>query len=90
MKSVQIKIKSPSANYSDVELDFQVDETVLSVKEKIEENFPTKPPVSGQKLVYSGKILSDGCELKDVLRFEDEVTTFTFHPVCALPQKQVN
>jgi len=88
MKSVQIKIKSPSANYSDVELDFQVDETVLSVKEKIEENFPTKPPVSGQKLVYSGKILGDGCQLKDVLRFEDEVTTFTFHLVCALPQKQ--
>jgi len=58
------------------------------VKEKIEENFPTKPPVSGQKLVYSGKILSDGSELKDVLRLEDEVTTFTFHLVCALPQKQ--
>jgi len=88
MKSVQIKIKSPSANYSDVELHFQLDETVLSVKEKIEENFPTKPPVSGQKLVYSGKILSDGSELKDVLRLEDEVTTFTFHLVCALPQKQ--
>jgi len=87
-ESVQIKIKSPSANYSDLELPFQLTETVLTVKEKIEENFPSKPPVSGQKLVYSGKILADKAALKDILRFDSEVTTYTFHLVCALPQKQ--
>jgi len=88
MSQVQIKIKSPSANYQDVQLCCQLDETVLKVKQKIEESFPTKPAVSGQKLVYSGKILADGSKLEEVLRFDDEVTTYTFHLVCALPQKQ--
>jgi len=87
MNSVQLKIKSPSANYSDVELCCDLGETVLSVKQKIEDNFPTKPAVSGQKLVYSGKILKDCDKLGEVLRFDDEVTTYTFHLVCALPQK---
>jgi len=87
MSVVQIKIKSPSANYPDVELCCELAETVLSVKQKIEENFPTKPAVSGQKLVYSGKILKDGDKLADVLRLDDEVTTYTFHLVCSLPQK---
>ena len=87
MSGVQIKIKSPSANYPDVELCCELAETVLSVKQKIEENFPTKPAVSGQKLVYSGKILKDLDKLSDVLRFDDEVTTYTFHLVCSLPQK---
>lgn len=88
MSKVQIKIKSPSANYSDVELACQLGDTVLRVKERIEESFPTKPPVSGQKLVYSGKILADGSKLEDVLRFDEDVTTYTFHLVCVLPQKQ--
>ena len=87
MSGVQIKIKSPSANYPDVELCCQLEETVLAVKQKIEENFPTKPAVTGQKLVYSGKILKDWDKLEDVLRFDDEVTTYTFHLVCSLPQK---
>jgi len=87
MSGVQIKIKSPSANYPDVELCCQLEETVLAVKQKIEENFPTKPAVTGQKLVYSGKILKDWDKLADVLRFDDEVTTYTFHLVCSLPQK---
>ena len=87
MSGVQLKIKSPSANYPDVELCCELGETVLSVKQKIEENFPTKPAVSGQKLVYSGKILKDCDKLGEVLRFDDEVTTYTFHLVCSLPQK---
>jgi len=87
MSGVQIKIKSPSANYPDVELCCQLEETVLAVKQKIEENFPTKPAVTGQKLVYSGKILKDWDKLGAVLRFDDEVTTYTFHLVCSLPQK---
>jgi len=70
-----------------VELCCQLEETVLAVKQKIEENFPTKPAVTGQKLVYSGKILKDWDKLADVLRFDDEVTTYTFHLVCSLPQK---
>ena len=61
---------------------------MIQVKKRISEEFPTKPSVSGQKLVYSGKILKDLDKLSDILRFEDEVTKFTFHLVCAVPQKK--
>jgi len=40
------------------------------VKEMIKNQFPTKPSVSGQKLVYSGKILKDTDILENVLRSE--------------------
>jgi len=85
---VCIKIKSPSAQYQDLELTCDIENTVIQVKKRISEEFPTKPSVTGQKLVYSGKILKDLDKLSDILRFEDEVTKFTFHLVCAVPQKK--
>jgi len=86
--SVILKIKSPSATYPDLELECELGNSIMKVKEMIKDQFPTNPSVSGQKLVYSGKILKDTDILENVLRFEDEVTKFTFHLVCALPQKK--
>jgi len=86
--SVILKIKSPSATYPDLELECELGNSIMKVKEMIKDQFPTNPSVSGQKLVYSGKILKDNDILENVLRFEDEVTKFTFHLVCALPQKK--
>jgi len=85
---VCIKIKSPSAQYQDLELSCDIQDSVIHVKKRIADEFPTKPSVSGQKLVYSGKILKDLDKLSEILRFEDEVTKFTFHLVCAVPQKK--
>jgi len=88
--TVNLKIKSPSATYPDLELKCEIGNSIMMVKEMIKNQFPTKPSVSGQKLVYSGKILKDTDILENVLRFEDEVTKFTFHLVCALPQKKTS
>ena len=85
---VIIKVKSPSAAYQDLELTCDVSDTVIRLKQRIAEDFPTKPPVTGQKLVYSGKILKDSDALENVLRFEDDCQKFTFHLVCAMPQKK--
>jgi len=86
---VIIKIKSPSASYNDLELECNASDTVIMLKQRIAQDFPTKPPVSGQKLVYSGKILKDSDILDNVLRFEDECQKFTFHLVCAMPHKKI-
>jgi len=88
--TVNLKIKSPSATYPDLELKCEIGNSIMMVKEMIKNQFPTQPSVSGQKLVYSGKILKDTDILENVLRFEDEVTKFTFHLVCALPQKKTS
>ena len=89
-KKVTLKIKSPSASYQDLEFVCDVTNTVMEVKERISKEFPTQPSVSGQKLVYSGKILKDSDRLENVLRFDEDVTKYTLHLVCAMPQKKTS
>jgi len=89
-KKVTIKIKSPSASYQDLELVCDVTNTVIEVKDRISQEFPTKPSPSGQKLVYSGKILKDSDRLENVLRFDEDVTKYSLHLVCAVPQKKTS
>jgi len=88
METVQIKIKSPSANIPDLEFKCDVNEKIIEIKRRISESYPTKPAESAQKLVYSGKILKDSDHLCNILRFEDECSAFTFHLVCSIPQKK--
>jgi len=89
-KKVTIKIKSPSASHPDLEFVCDVTNTVLELKDRISREFPTQPSVSGQKLVYSGKILKDSDRLEDVLRFDEDVTKYSVHLVCAIPQKKTS
>jgi len=89
METVQIKIKSPSANIPDLEFKCDINERIIQIKTRISESFPTKPAESAQKLVYSGKILKDSDHLCDILRFEDECPAFTFHLVCSIPRKEI-
>jgi len=86
METVQIKIKSPSANIPDLEFKCDINERIIEIKTRISESYPTKPAESAQKLVYSGKILKDSDHLCDILRFEDECPAFTFHLVCSIPR----
>lgn len=88
METVQIKIKSPSANVTDLEFKCDINERIIEIKRRVSESYPTKPAIAAQKLVYSGKILKDSDHLKDILRFEDECSAFTFHLVCSIPHKQ--
>jgi len=89
-KKVTIKIKSPSASHPDLEFVCDVTNTVVELKDRISREFPTQPSVSGQKLVYSGKILKDSDRLEDVLRFDEDVTKYSLHLVCAIPQKKTS
>jgi len=63
METVQIKIKSPSANVTDLEFKCDINERIIEIKRRVSESYPTKPAISAQKLVYSGKILKDSDHL---------------------------
>lgn len=87
-RTVELKIKSPSASIPDLQLSCTVEDTVGQVKSRVSLMFPTKPAPESQKLVYSGRILGDQDRLQDLLRWEDECPVFTFHLVCKVPAKQ--
>ena len=86
--AVTLKIKSPSAAMADLELQADVEDTVLDLKKQISLSYPTKPCPNSQKLVYLGKILRDADRLEEFLRFEDDATAYTLHLVCAMPRRQ--
>ena len=88
METVNLRIKSPSADYSDINLTVSVDGTVLDVKRLIEAEYASSPATDTQKLVYSGKLLNDTETLRDFIRFDDECPVYTIHLVCKLQPKQ--
>ena len=69
MDSVNLRIKSPSAEYADINLSVSVHETVLDIKNRIEAEYASSPAPGHQKLVYSGKLLQNTMVLKDFLRW---------------------
>ena len=68
MDSVNLRIKSPSADYADINLSVSVHETVLDIKKRIEAEYTSSPAPDHQKLVYSGKLLQNTMVLGDFLR----------------------
>lgn len=56
--------------------------TVLEVKRQIEQDWPSHPPPSDQRLVYAGKLLQDASKLREVLRLEDLGQPYIVHLVC--------
>jgi hypothetical protein len=86
---VKVRIKSPSAHYSDLLLSCERELSVRGLKARIETSYPAAPPPADQKLVYAGKLLSDELRLEQFLRFEDDCSVFTIHLVCRIPEQAV-
>jgi hypothetical protein len=86
---VKVRIKSPSAHYSDLLLICERELSVRGLKGLIETSYPAAPPPADQKLVYAGKLLSDELRLEQFLRFEDDCSVFTIHLVCRIPEQAV-
>jgi len=83
MGSVKLKVKSASASIDDLELDCDLDWTVLKVKSEISTKYPGHPSPQSQKLVYAGKLLSDDeTRLVELLRLDDDCPVYTVHIVC--------
>lgn len=86
--AVNLIIKAPNQQIKDQVIRCDLGWTIGRLKEYLSEVYPSKPESSHQKLIYSGQLLNDSAQLKDILRQRDglEDQSYTVHLVCT-PQK---
>lgn len=86
--AVNLIIKAPNQQIKDQVVRCDLGWTIGRLKEYLSEVYPSKPESSHQKLIYSGQLLNDSAQLKDILRQRDglEDQAYTVHLVCT-PQK---
>ncbi|KAL3059612.1 hypothetical protein OYC64_014255 [Pagothenia borchgrevinki] len=78
---VTLVLKAPNQKYEDQTINCFLNWTVERLKTHISNVYPSKPLSKDQRLVYSGRLLQDHLQLKDVLRKQDEY--HMMHLVCA-------
>ncbi|XP_030637420.1 homocysteine-responsive endoplasmic reticulum-resident ubiquitin-like domain member 2 protein [Chanos chanos] len=78
---VILVIKAPNQKYDDQTINCFLNWTVEKLKKHISNVYPSKPSSKDQRLVYSGRLLQDHLQLRDVLRKQDEY--HMVHLVCA-------
>ncbi|XP_041963239.1 homocysteine-responsive endoplasmic reticulum-resident ubiquitin-like domain member 2 protein [Alosa sapidissima] len=78
---VTLVIKAPNQKYDDQTISCFLNWTVEKLKKHISNVYPSKPSSKDQRLVYSGRLLQDHLQLRDVLRKQDEY--HMLHLVCA-------
>ncbi|XP_005078562.1 homocysteine-responsive endoplasmic reticulum-resident ubiquitin-like domain member 2 protein [Mesocricetus auratus] len=77
---VTLIIKAPNQKYSDQTISCFLNWTVGKLKSHLSNVYPSKPLTKDQRLVYSGRLLPDHLQLKDILRKQDEY--HMVHLVC--------
>nr|XP_004652350.1 homocysteine-responsive endoplasmic reticulum-resident ubiquitin-like domain member 2 protein isoform X2 [Jaculus jaculus] len=77
---VTLVIKAPNQKYSDQTINCFLNWTVGKLKSHLSNVYPSKPLTKDQRLVYSGRLLPDHLQLKDILRKQDEY--HMVHLVC--------
>ncbi|XP_043230231.1 homocysteine-responsive endoplasmic reticulum-resident ubiquitin-like domain member 2 protein [Amphibalanus amphitrite] len=83
---ITVLIKAPNQKHDDHPVQCRGTWTVQQLKGHLAENYPTKPTLREQRLIYSGQLLTDDSRLGDVLRrHDDDSTVHTVHLVCAPP-----
>nr|KAF6469549.1 HERPUD family member 2 [Molossus molossus] len=65
---VTLIIKAPNQKYSDQTISCFLNWTVGKLKTHLSNVYPSKPSTKDQRLVYSGRLLPDHLQLKDILR----------------------
>uniref|UniRef100_A0A3P9I7H1 Homocysteine-responsive endoplasmic reticulum-resident ubiquitin-like domain member 2 protein n=1 Tax=Oryzias latipes TaxID=8090 RepID=A0A3P9I7H1_ORYLA len=78
---VTLIIKAPNQKYEDQTINCFLNWTVERLKSHISNVYPSRPLCRDQRLVYSGRLLQDHLQLRDVLRKQDEY--HMMHLVCA-------
>ncbi|KAM5273773.1 homocysteine-responsive endoplasmic reticulum-resident ubiquitin-like domain member 2 protein [Ctenodactylus gundi] len=77
---VTLIIKAPNQKYSDQTISCFLNWTVEKLKTHLSNVYPSRPLTKDQRLVYSGRLLPDHLQLKDILRKQDEY--HMVHLVC--------
>nr|XP_020643829.1 homocysteine-responsive endoplasmic reticulum-resident ubiquitin-like domain member 2 protein isoform X3 [Pogona vitticeps] len=77
---VTLIIKAPNQKYTDQTISCFLDWTVGKLKCHLSRVYPSKPSTKDQRLVYSGRLLPDHLQLKDILRKSSECSRSTTPP----------
>ncbi|XP_073820980.1 homocysteine-induced endoplasmic reticulum protein [Musca autumnalis] len=72
---VKLLIKASNQQYDDQIIESDLSWTVKRLKSHLALVYPSKPPAADQKLIYSGQLLNDNLQLKDVIRSYKDVYT---------------
>jgi len=79
---IKVIVKSPAQKTEDQTINCNLDWTISKLKTYISENFPFKPAINDQRLIYSGHLLKDEKTLKEIFQpTEQDNSTFTVHLV---------
>ncbi|XP_032875033.1 homocysteine-responsive endoplasmic reticulum-resident ubiquitin-like domain member 2 protein [Amblyraja radiata] len=78
---VTLVIRAPNQKYDDQTVRCFLDWTVGRLKNHLARVYPSRPSSKDQRLVYSGKLLPDHLQLKDIFRKQDEY--HMVHLVCS-------
>ncbi|XP_069777110.1 homocysteine-responsive endoplasmic reticulum-resident ubiquitin-like domain member 2 protein isoform X2 [Narcine bancroftii] len=78
---VTLVIRAPNQKYDDQTVRCFLDWTVGRLKNHLARVYPSCPSTKDQRLIYSGKLLPDHLQLKDVFRKQDEY--HMVHLVCS-------
>ncbi|KAB5574863.1 hypothetical protein PHYPO_G00214030 [Pangasianodon hypophthalmus] len=82
-ETISVVIKTPNQLHSDQTIEgVNINWTVKDLKTHLASFYPSKPAEKDQRLIYSGKLLTDNLHIRDVFRKADAVPTL--HLVCAL------
>lgn len=81
---VKILIKAPNQLVDDQTVHCERNWTVKRLKHHLANVYPCKPHPDGQKLIYSGQLLSDEAVLSEILRSYDGLENNTIHLVCSM------
>ncbi|XP_074644423.1 homocysteine-responsive endoplasmic reticulum-resident ubiquitin-like domain member 1 protein [Tubulanus polymorphus] len=84
---VTLVVKAPNQRIADQRIECGLGWTIKKLKKHLSSVYPSKPAEGSQKLIYSGRLLSDHLMLKDVLWQYEEEITHTVHLVCT-PTKE--
>jgi len=84
---VNIVVKATNQPVADQTIQCKLQWSVRRLKKQLSDVHPIRPPISDQRLIYSGQLLHDRLLLKEFLKTYDEHTVHTIHMVCPSPSE---
>lgn len=87
---VTIIVKAPNQQIADQTIQCSLSWSIKKLKNYLSEVYPSKPKLEEQKLIYSGKLLTDSAVLKDILRTFEGQENHTVHLVCTTKSQKYN
>lgn len=81
--NMKLIVRSPTQKYSDQAFDISSTWSVHQLKSFLSTEYPSKPPVKGQRLIYSGRLLENDQNLSQVFETSSEIgSKVIIHLVC--------